>query len=102
MINETILSEAVLFIALFASMSIISYFVSRKNAKIYELEHPLQERKDTLRKRELVDNNLNSSIIKIKGKDAVLLDLSKKLEKKRINKEEFKMLKEYLYLSSHL
>ncbi len=102
MIYESIFSEAILFIALFATMSVISLIVSRKNAKTYALQHPLQERKDTTRKRKLVDMYLNSSSTKIRGKDAVLSDLLRVLEDNKINKEEFKILKDYLNISLNL
>ncbi len=88
--------EAILFISLFGTMYIISYFVSKKQAEIYENEHPVQERKDAVRKEKLVDMYLNSSFIKIKGKCTVLLELSDLLNKKTINKDEFNILKKSL------
>ena len=91
-----IMKEAVLFFTLFAIMSIISIIISRKHAKNYELKNPLDERKATARKRKIIERYLDSFSIKINGKDAILLKISKHLENKVINEEEFEMLKEIL------
>ena len=92
--------EAILFFTLFGIMSILSFLVSRKNAREYEREHPLEERKAIVRERELVDLFLNSSYIKIKGKAIILLELSQLLEDRAINQEEFKILKHKLCVGS--
>jgi len=96
MTNETILSEAILFFILFGSMFVTSFFISKKQAKSYELAHPLQDRKDATRDRLLIERYLNSSSTKIRGKNAVLLELSKLLKKHTINEQEYKILKDSL------
>ena len=99
---DGIFKEAILFFTLFGTMSIISYIISRKSAKKYENEHPLQDRKDAARERKLVDMFLNSSYTKIKGKATILLELSQLLEKRTISQEEFKILKHNLCSGSKL
>ena len=89
-----IVKDAVLFFTLFTIMSIISIIISKKHAKNYELKHPIHERKAAERKRKLIEHYLNSSSIKIKGKAATLLEISKLLEEKLIDEEEFEILKE--------
>ena len=94
---DAIFNEAVIFFIFFVILAIVSIVISKKNAKKYERENPLQERKDAARKERLSDMYLNSSMIKIKGKDIILSDLSKLLKEKTINEEEFKILKSSLY-----
>lgn len=97
--NYTIIVQAVLFLSLFGAMFIISFFLTTKSAKKFEDEHSLNERREATKKQELVDTFLNSSIIKIIGKDATLRELSVKLNKGAINKEEYSILKESLIAS---
>lgn len=94
---DTIFNEAIIFFVFFVALAIVSFIISKKNAKKYEDENPLQERKDAARKERLADMYLNSSMIKVKGKDVILSDLSKLLEEKIINEEEFEILKSSLY-----
>jgi len=94
--SSGIFTEAILFFTVFGTMSIISIIISRKNAKEYETEHSLKERKDIREKRELIDKFINTSKVKIKGKSKILSDFSKLLKDKTINKKEFKILKQEL------
>lgn len=94
-----ILTQAILFLSLFGLMFFLSYFITRKGAKKFEDEHSLSERIEATKKQELVDTFLNSSVIKIIGKDASLKELSNKLNKGAINKEEYNILKETLRAS---
>jgi|GEM_PF-5817236 len=89
----TIISEAIVFFILFATLSIISIFISKINAKNYERENPLQDRKDAARKEKLVEMYINYSMVKVKGKDTILAELLKLLKNKTIDKEEFQILK---------
>lgn len=93
---SSIYSEAVLFFTVFSIMAIISFVVSRRNAKKYELEHSIKERQDARIKDELIYAHLNSSSIKIMGKKAKHEELLKKLKNEAINEEEYKILKESL------
>jgi len=97
--QNIILIQAVLFLSLFGTMFIISYFITKKDAKKFEDKNSLDKRKKAVQKRELVDTFLNSSIVKIIGKDASLKELSNKLNKGAINKEEYNILKESLTAS---
>lgn len=91
-----IYNEAILFFAIFAFMSIVSFIISRRNAKKYELEHSIKERQDARIKDELIYAHLNSSSIKIIGKKAKHEELLKKLKIEVINEKEYKILKESL------
>ncbi|MDD3834444.1 MAG: hypothetical protein PHS42_03120 [Sulfurimonas sp.] len=97
--QNIILIQAVLFLSLFGTMFIISYFITKKDAKKFEDKNSLDKRRKAVQKRELVDTFLNSSIVKIIGKDASLKELSNKLNKGAINKEEYNILKESLTAS---
>ncbi len=91
--TSMIFNQATLFFLVFALLSIISYFVSKRNAKKYELENPLQDRKEKVRNEKLIERHINNSLVVIKGKDFILAELSKSLENKIINEEEFQVLK---------
>ena len=93
---SSIYNEAILFFTVFALMGIVSFIISRRNAKKYELEHSIQERKDIKRKNELIYNHLNSSSIKIVGKKVKHEELLNKLRLEVIDEEEYKILKESL------
>ena len=94
--NDEVLNEAVIFFMAFAILSIISLVISRRNAKKYELENPLHERKEKARKERLIERHINNSLVSIKGKDYIVAQLSKSLKKKIINEEEFQVLKSSL------
>ncbi|PHQ65750.1 MAG: hypothetical protein COB99_02210 [Sulfurimonas sp.] len=91
-----VFNEAILFFAIFAFMSIVSFFISKRNAKKYELKHSVQERKEIRRKDKLIHKHLNPSGIKIMGKEVKDKELSIKLKLEVINEEEYKILKESL------
>ncbi|EQB39377.1 hypothetical protein M947_06880 [Sulfurimonas hongkongensis] len=97
--QNIIFIQAILFLSLFGVMFFISYFITRRGAKKFEDKHSLDERKEAVKKRELVDTFLNSSIVKIIGKDETLKELSNKLNKGAINKEEYNILKDTLQAS---
>lgn len=93
---DTIFNEAIIFFVFFATLAIISIFVSKRNAKKYEHENPLQERKDAARRDRLVGMHLNFSMVKIKGKDVILTEFSQLQKDKIIDDEEFDILKSSL------
>ena len=93
---DTIFIEAIMFFILFIILAIISFFISKKNAKKYEREHPLQDRKDAARKDKLVEMYINTSMVKVKGKDIIVSELSQLLKNKTIDEEEFQILKSSL------
>ena len=95
-----IFQDALMFFTLFGTMSIISFIISKKNARSYELKHSVEDRRAIARERKLVDMFLNSSYVKIKGKATILLEISQLLEDKTINKEEFQILKHNLCVGS--
>jgi len=97
--QNIIFIQAILFLSLFGVMFFVSYFITKRGATKFEDEHSLSERKEAAKKQELVDTFLNSSIIKIIGKDASLKELSNKLDKGAINKEEYNILKDTLKVS---
>ena len=93
---DSICSEAILYVTIFSIMSIISYVISKKNAKKYEEEHSLKERKDANRKEELEDLYLSTMTKENDDKIAKLKELSEMLKDGIINKEEFDILKDSL------
>lgn len=93
---DTIFNEAIIFFIFFVILAIVSIFISKKNAKNYERANPLQKRKDAARRDKLVGMYINFSMVKMKGKDIILSDLSKLLNDKIIDEEEFQILKSSL------
>ena len=93
---DNIFNDAILFFICFAILSIISIVISKKSAKKYERENPLQQRKDAVKKDKLLDMYINTSMVKVKGKDIILADLSKLVKNKTIDEEEFQILKSSL------
>ncbi|WP_373000289.1 hypothetical protein [Sulfurimonas sp.] len=91
-----IYNEAILFFTVFALMAIISFVISKRNAKKYELEHSIEDRKDARRKDDLIHTHLNSSSIKVMGKKAKAEELLKRFNLGIIDEEEYKILKEHL------
>ena len=84
--NEAIYTEAILFFAVFTTMYIISFFVSRKNAKKFEEENPLEIRKTKLQKQKELER------AKIKR----LPELTKLYSTGIINHREYKLLQRNL------
>jgi uncharacterized protein with NRDE domain len=78
---------------------IISFFITKRNAKKFEDEHSIQERKEAAKKERLVNTFLNTSTIKILGKEATLQELTHKLDRGAINKQEYTILEQTLKVS---
>lgn len=95
-VMDSIFIEGVLFIILFLTMWVISFFISTKHAQKYEKKNPLHERRAVRRKRELIERFLTISHLKDRDNTAALLWLSKLLKKNIIDEEEFEILKESL------
>ena len=93
---DSIFVEGVLFIILFLTMWVVSFFISTKHAQKYEEKNPLHERKAARRKRELIDRFLTISHLRDKDKTVALLWLSKLLKKNIIDEEEFDILEKSL------
>ncbi|PHQ65742.1 MAG: hypothetical protein COB99_02150 [Sulfurimonas sp.] len=96
---ETVYNQAILFFALFGTMFIVSFFITKKSSKKFEDAHSLEDRKAAVKKEKLVSTFLNTSTIKILGKDATLKELSNKLSKGAINKEQYTILEQTLKAS---
>ncbi|NOR58770.1 MAG: hypothetical protein GQ474_09640 [Sulfurimonas sp.] len=96
---ETVYNQAILFFALFGTMFIISFYITKKNAKKFESANSVEDRKAAAKKEKLVSTFLNTSTIKILGKDATLKELSNKLNKGAINKEQYTILEQTLKAS---
>jgi len=93
---DGIYTEAILFVAIFGIMSIISIIISKRNAKKYELENPLDARRAARKEAELEKELLRLVPQKNDDKTSRLIELSKMLEDGTISKEEFKVLKQNL------
>ena len=98
---DGIYTEAFWFIAVFFVMSIVSFFVSRRNAKKYEVklhvekklqreqeqkEKLIKEKEDLKRQKELNNKDFSKEVDR-------LLELSKLLEKGHISEAEFQAFK---------
>ena len=92
MSNE-VLSEAALFFVVFAILSIISLIISKKNAKKFELENSLEDRKEKVRRERLIERHINNSLVTIKGKAFILTELSKSVKKNILSEKDFQILK---------
>ncbi len=92
-----IYNEAILFVAIFSIMSIISIIISKRNAKKFEKENPLEERK-AARKEEESKKQLDNADIKYnEDKTAKVLELSNMLKDGLIDEDEFKTLKKEIF-----
>ncbi len=92
---DSIYNEAILFVVVFLSMSIFSWIWSKRNAKKYEIDNPLEERK-AARKAAL---EKEVRIINTKGKkfkDSRLKELVNMLRDDILYKDEFELLKKNL------
>ncbi|EDZ63668.1 hypothetical protein SMGD1_2112 [Sulfurimonas gotlandica GD1] len=96
---DAVYNQAILFFALFGTMFIVAFFITRKSANKFEHENPLEIRKAAAKKEKLVSTFLNVSTIKILGKDATLQELTRKLDRGAINTEEYKILEQTLKAS---
>ncbi|WP_373036124.1 hypothetical protein [Sulfurimonas sp.] len=96
---DSIYNEAILYLTIFSIMSIVSYVISKRNAKKYEQEHSLKDRKAANKKEELEDFYLSTMTKENEDKIAKLKELSKLLKDGIITKEEFDILKESLNIN---
>jgi hypothetical protein len=96
---ETVYNQAIIFFALFGTMFIVSFFITKKSSKKFEDKHSLEDRKTEVKREKLIGAFLNTSIIKIIGKDATLKELSNQLDNGAINKEEYTILEQTLKVS---
>jgi len=83
---ESIYLEAVLFILLFVSMYVVSFFISRKNAKQYEIDNPLE-----IRRQKVILKQKHEKVMD--DREAELLKL---FSDKIINEKELKILQNNL------
>lgn len=92
---DSIYNEAILFVVVFLSMSIFSWIWSRRNAKKYEVDNPLEERREA--KKKILKKEIR--IIHTKGKkfkDRRLKELVNMLRDDILYKDEFELLKKNL------
>ena len=84
--NEAVYTQAISFFAVFITMYIISFFVSRRQAKSFEENNPLEERKSKLQKKKDFE----------KAKIKRLPELTKLYSTGVINYREYKLLQSNL------
>ncbi|WP_321778772.1 hypothetical protein [Sulfurimonas sp.] len=92
---EGIYNEAILFVIVFTTMSIISWFWSRRNAKKYEIDNPLEQRRAA--KKAVQEKEIR--IISTKGKefkDRRQKELLNMFRDDILYKDEFELLKKNL------
>jgi len=81
---DDIYTEAIWFVAVFVSMYTVSFFLSRRNAKQFEVDNPIDIRRAALQKeKDLLDATTKR-----------MPELVKLYEDGLINKKEYKMLLE--------
>ena len=94
-ILDGIYNEAILFVIVFTTMSIASWFWSRRNAKKYEIDNPLEERRAA--RKAAQDKEIR--IISTKGKefkDRRQKELLTMFSDNILYKDEFDLLKKNL------
>lgn len=90
---NSIYTEAILFVSVFAVMSIVSIIISRRNAKKFESENPLEDRK-AARREETLKKEIEETTVNIQKNDIDrLLELSTMLKDGLISLQEFDTLK---------
>ena len=47
---ESIYTEVILFVAVFVSMYVVSFFISRRNAKQFKIDNPIEIRRENIQK----------------------------------------------------
>ena len=83
---ESIYNEAILFVAVFTVMSIISIIVSRKQAKKYAKEHPHKPKGD----KKVAEPVLSESELRV-------IELQKLVHNNLLKEKEFELLKSSMY-----
>ena len=97
----SIYTEAIVFIAVFGVMSIVSIIISKRNAKKFEAEHPLEERK-AIRREEILKKELQDVQEVSKNSDLdKLIELSSMLKSDLISQKEFDTLKANLNITQN-
>lgn len=97
----SIYTEAIIFVAVFAVMSIVSIIISKRNAKKFEVENPLEERKAT-RREEMLKKELKDIPVVSKNSDLDrLIELSTMLQNNSISQKEFDILKASLNIEQN-
>ncbi len=100
---NSIYTEATAFVIVIGFMSLVSIYYSRKHAKAYEEEHPIQERKAALKKAEeekLKNQFVMRAVDENGNKVDRLLELKQMLDEGLISKEEFQVFKEKINITS--
>ncbi len=94
---NSIYIEAILFILVVFVLSVFSIIVSKRNAKQYEIDNPLEDRRAARREEELRKKLDDLPLKKDENKLDKLNELSEMLKNGIINEEEFKILKKELF-----
>lgn len=84
--NEAVYTQAILFFMVFTTMYIVSFFVSRRHAKSFEENNPLDVRKTKIQKQKELE----------KAKIKRLPELTKLYSTGIINHREYKLLQRNL------
>ena len=93
---SNIYTEAVLFVAVFALMSIISFIISRKHARQYDQKNPFSKQSSPEKPEEPAEEISADPAAADTNEIERLVELSKLLKDGLLTKEEFQILKQKL------
>ena len=100
---SSIYTEAFAFVVVIGFMSIVSIYYSRKHAKAYEIDNPIEERRAARRaveKEEIKKQFAIRTIDKNGNKIERLVELKQMLDDGLITEEEFQVFKEKINIIS--
>ena len=100
---SSIYNEAIAFVLVIAFMSAVSIYYSKKHAKKFELDNPIEDRKAAIVKaqeEELKNQFLMRTVDKNGNKIDRLVELKEMLDDGLITPEEFQVFKEKIHIIS--
>ena len=100
---NSIYTEATAFVVVIGFMSLVSLYYSKKHAKEYEIQNPIEERKAAIKRaeeEELKNQFIMRAVDKNGNKIDRLLELKEMLDDGLITPEEFQVFKEKINIIS--
>ena len=100
---NSIYTEAFAFVVVIGFMSLVSIYYSRKHAKEYEEDNPIEERQAAVKKAEeeaIKNQFIMRTVDKNGNKIERLVELKQMLDEGLITKEEFQVFKEKINIIS--
>ena len=100
---NSIYTEAVAFVVVIGFMSLVSLYYSKKHAKEYEINNPIEDRRAAIKKaedEEIKNQFIMRTVDKNGNKVERLVELKEMLDDGLITKEEFQVFKEKINITS--